>query len=361
MVAMMLLVSVVTLIALYFAQRSLAANVADDLEHEFEGELAGLQKAQEVRHAALVERCRALVRKQRIRAAFEDDAIDLLYLNAEDELRDITALRDDGSTPALRAQFYRFLDPHGAVIRPTNPRSVGALSPEEEAKLALPVVPEKQQIGYLVRRGPDGADSVSEVMAMPIISTETPDVIAALVLGFKPFEPGSGHAETGMKSGIWVEGRLHSSAMSAAAKGALAPDVERVIAGPNRANEAIRVNIEGTPHLLFARLLNPASAFPIAHEICVYPLATLAARQHDLRWQVLGAGGALLLLGLAGSHLVASRLSTPVEKLAVESEEDRAQRARAEAALASTSADLQRSARFSADASHQLKTPVTVL
>jgi signal transduction histidine kinase len=50
-----------------------------------------------------------------------------------------------------------------------------------------------------------------------------------------------------------------------------------------------------------------------------------------------------------------------VERLAVDSAENRVQRARAEAALELTSEELQRSARFSADASHQLKTPVTVL
>jgi signal transduction histidine kinase len=50
-----------------------------------------------------------------------------------------------------------------------------------------------------------------------------------------------------------------------------------------------------------------------------------------------------------------------VEKLAVASEENRARRKRVEAVLASTNEELQRSARFSADASHQLKTPVTVL
>ena len=58
---------------------------------------------------------------------------------------------------------------------------------------------------------------------------------------------------------------------------------------------------------------------------------------------------------------MASRLSAPVEKLAVDSEENRTQRVRAVAALEMTSAELQRSVRFSADASHQLKTPVTVL
>jgi signal transduction histidine kinase len=68
------------------------------------------------------------------------------------------------------------------------------------------------------------------------------------------------------------------------------------------------------------------------------------------------------LLGAFGaSHVLAARLSRPVERLAVDSAENRVQRRRAEAALETTSRELQRSARFSADASHQLKTPVTVL
>lgn len=68
-----------------------------------------------------------------------------------------------------------------------------------------------------------------------------------------------------------------------------------------------------------------------------------------------------MVIGLFASQLIASRFAVPVEKLAVRSEQDRAQRQRVEAALETTSGELQRSARFSADASHQLKTPVTVL
>src|SRR5664280_1964224 len=83
--------------------------------------------------------------------------------------------------------------------------------------------------------------------------------------------------------------------------------------------------------------------------------------QRRLRWQFAGAGILLMLGGLAASNFLSARLSVPVVKLAVDSEENRAQRARAEAALGLTSEELQRSARFSADASHQLKTPVTVL
>ncbi|HEY0947028.1 MAG TPA: HAMP domain-containing sensor histidine kinase, partial [Opitutaceae bacterium] len=84
-------------------------------------------------------------------------------------------------------------------------------------------------------------------------------------------------------------------------------------------------------------------------------------RQRRLGWQIVGAGAALMLGGFAASHILSGRFSVPVEKLAHDSEENRTQRERAEAELKSTSAELQRAARFSADASHQLKTPVTVL
>ena len=69
----------------------------------------------------------------------------------------------------------------------------------------------------------------------------------------------------------------------------------------------------------------------------------------------------MLFGALIASHFLSTQLAEPVEKLAVDSEENLTQRVRAEAALELTHEELQRSARFSADASHQLKTPVTVL
>jgi signal transduction histidine kinase len=87
----------------------------------------------------------------------------------------------------------------------------------------------------------------------------------------------------------------------------------------------------------------------------------LLARQRRLHWEVLGAGTLLLLGGFIVSHFMSGRLAVPVKKLVSDSEEYRAQRERAEAALEISHEELQRSARFSADASHQLKTPVTVL
>ncbi|MBL9188186.1 MAG: HAMP domain-containing histidine kinase [Opitutaceae bacterium] len=358
-VATMVVVTLVTVLGLYVGERSLAGNAEADMRREFQGELAVLRNARAIRHAGLVERCRSLVRRSRIQSALEDDALDLLYPSAENELRDLMAPAADSApgtaAPGLQAKFYRFLGRDGAVIPANNPRAVGALSPAEEKQLALPALPAEPQTGYLTRETAAGEAMIFEVIAMPILSMETGEPIAALVLGFEPPAVGRREARSGMKIGVQVRGRLHSAALSPAAEAALAREVRDDQAAP------VRVLLEGEPHLLFAQRLNADSLYAPALEVCVFPLAELEARQARLRWQVLGAGALLLLVGLGGSHVVSARFAAPVEKLASDSEENRTQRARAEAALEMTSAELQRSARFSADASHQLKTPVTVL
>jgi signal transduction histidine kinase len=95
--------------------------------------------------------------------------------------------------------------------------------------------------------------------------------------------------------------------------------------------------------------------------VSVLSLAESAGQQRRLAWEFAGVGGLVLAGSFLASHFLSRRLSAPVERLAVDSKENRAHWHRAEAALESTSQELLRSARFSADASHQLKTPVTVL
>jgi signal transduction histidine kinase len=160
-----------------------------------------------------------------------------------------------------------------------------------------------------------------------------------------------------------LKGRLHSFSSPDDSSRAmmLGRQLARAIAPLDRGERSFRVELNGVPHLLFYKLLNPNSLFPPAYEICIYPLNDLLVRQRQLRWQIIGAGALLLLGAFAVSHIASARLSEPVTKLARDSAEDRAERERAEAALEKTSKELQRSARFSANTSHQLKTPVTVL
>jgi signal transduction histidine kinase len=363
--ALMLVVSGLTAVGLYLAQRNNAAEAEHDLQRDFQAELAKLHGVEELRHAALAERCRVLAQNPRIHAALEDNALDLLYPSAKDEMRDV--MQDEpGSTPAaqpgaLHVSFYRFLDGNGAVLPAPNPVDVGPLRPEEETQLALQPLPEKQQIGYIRRKPATGRETLDEVIALPIHSSETNEVIAALVVGFEPVPLAENRPGEELKSGIWVNGWLHMPALPESARASITQDVARMVAGPESGARSSRVQIEGASHLLFYKRLNPGSAFPPAYEVCIYSLQKVLARQRSLRWQIIGAGAALLIAGLIASHFISKRLSAPVEKLAVDSEENRARRKRVEAALASTHEELERSTRFSADASHQLKTPVTVL
>ena len=361
--AMMLVVSMMTALGLYLAQRNITTNAERHLQQEFQAELSSLHKLQELRHAALAERCRTLSEKPRIHAALEDNALDLLYPSAKDELRDLMEGDDPAPEQAastLHARFYRFLDSTGAVLPPPNSKDVGMVSRAAEAQLAFNKLPDKQQIGYL--SDIDFAkDTVNEVTAVPIFSTETGDLISALVVGFKPFELMSRGAGAGIKSGVWVDGRLNLPSLPKSAQDVLAGEIRDVVKNGDSAQNNFTVRVNGAPHLLFYKRLNPNSLFPPAYEICVYPLAGWIAQLHRLRWQIGGAGAVLLLGGFVASHFVAVRFSKPVEQLALDSEKNRAQRKRAEAALASTSEKLKRSTRYSADASHQLKSPVTVL
>ncbi len=362
--AMMVVVSTITAVGLYVAQHNLAAAVARELQSQFQSELAALHNVQEIRQAALVERCRALVRKPRIHAALEDNALDLLYPSAKDELRDITLegrVPVDSAAHALQADFYRFLDLKGGVISPPNIAEVGELSPAEEARLALHGVPREQQLGYLVRHtGPD-TQAVTEVLSVPIISTETDEPIAALALGFRPVVLGGRRTSDGMTSGIWVEGRLHLDSLPESVQQQVGIEVSRAILGSTAGENRLKLDVDGVPHLVFFNRLNPDSLYSPAYEVCLFSLVDLLARQRALRWQIVGAGTIMILVGFAASHFFSARLSVPVEKLAVDSAVNREGRERAESALEQTNVELQRSIRFSSDASHQLKTPVTVL
>jgi signal transduction histidine kinase len=355
----MLVVTLVTGAGLYFALREAAANFEDELQRDFRSKLDSERRVEEIQYAALTEHCRSLARRPRIHAALEDGALDLLYPSASDELRDLTGPDDDPSMPGLHANYYRFLDIHGAVISPPNPDEVGRLGASDEAQLALKALPDQQQIGCLYRGGVTGKETVDELIAVPIVSTETGEVISALVLGFTFPEPDD--TTTGIKSGIWLHGRVHLPTLGEAPEATLSAEVTTAIASTGEPGGRFTTQIGGVPNVVFYNLVNSSSLFPPAYQVCIYPIADFLERQRRMRWQIIGAGAALILAGLLGSKIISDHLSQPVEQLAKDSVKNRVQREQAEARLESTHLELQRSSRFSADTSHQLKTPVTVL
>lgn len=346
MISMMLVVCAVTALALWIAQNKVTTDMQRQARQSFQNEIATLHREWEVRHTALLERSRSLASKPRIHAALEDNALDLLYPNARDELRDV--MDGEGEHP-LHARFYRFLGSDGKVIPAPPGVDAGILSSAEEARLSMPRLPDTQQIGYLAHD-----DGMDEIIASPIISTDTDEVIACIVLGFKPF--GLKGLSRDVNAGIWTNGRLYLPDAPPDTIARLSAAIRyRGVGAPSE------ISINGNPYFLLAQLLNPDSLFPPAHEVCLYSFADAVERRRQLRWQILGAGSLLLLGAGLLSHLVSGRLSVPVKQLAVDSARNEMRREEAEAALQQTSVELHRSMRFSADTSHQLKTPITVL
>src|SRR5437899_11433630 len=189
--AMMVIVAALTALGLYLAQRKVTADAERNLQENFQAELSALHKLEELRHAALADRCNALAAKSRIHAAIEDNALDLLYPSAKDELRDLMEGEEpppEQAAQSLHARFYRFLDSKGAVIKPLNPYDVGELDAKTEAQLDLGKLPDTQQIGYMQKNTKAVGGSNDEVIAVPIFSIDTGDVICALVIEFGPLE-----------------------------------------------------------------------------------------------------------------------------------------------------------------------------
>jgi hypothetical protein len=221
MAAMMLVVGLLTFAGLYFAQGKALASAEAEHHREFRAALAALNAAQATRADHLAERCRTLVGNPRIHAALEDDALDLLYISARDELSDLMRPVPAGASPQspVHARFYRFLDINGAVIPPPKNHDAGALGPGEEAQLSLPRLPLSTQLGWVNRKeGPHGDEALVEVIATPIVSTDTRRAIAALVVGLTP-TPVSGLTATGdIRAGLWSGGRLQLAGLEPAAR-----------------------------------------------------------------------------------------------------------------------------------------------
>jgi len=363
MAAIMLVVALLTVAGLSIAARSAVAGAERELHAEFRAALDALNTAREVRALHLAQRCRLLVENSRIHAALEDDALDLLYISARDELSDLMAATSAaGRGSPVRARFYRFLDARGSVILPPNDYDAGAVSRDQSSRLGLSHLPVEAQIGFIpqLREGADGGE-IDEVVTTPIVSTESNRAIAALVVGLATEISTASPGRNGIRRGLWVEGHLDLAGVSAVTRSELAQAMTALFPVSAAPSTATTIEAGGRRFLLLGQPLNRGSLYPAAFEVFLYPLDASAAEQSRVRWEILGGGALFLLVGMVASHLIAVRLSRPVERLAIDSEANATERSRAEAALELTQAELERSARFSANASHQLKTPVAVL
>src|SRR5262249_40898626 len=118
-----------------------------------------------------------------------------------------------------------------------------------------------------------------------------------------------------IRSGIWFDQRLYSATIPETDQQWVARLLPREIEAFERPREDFIVPLAGVPHRVFYRLLNPSSPLPPAYRIGLYSLAGVRQTLADLRWRILGSGGAALLGALALSLLLSHGLSVPIQQL----------------------------------------------
>lgn len=364
--AVLLLIMVATVGVLLYTQRKLAADAETGMEREFQAAFESLREVNALRSGMLLDRCRDLVRRLHLESAPSMVRPAPLYEATRSVLggvmRDEEETAPDHGGAGFHVEFYRFLDENGRVLEPEQTETAGKLLAGELRQLVLPGAwSDTPQFGTLIREQRDADGPLYDIITVPLVIPGRKGLSPRLVLGIEPASQNVAAPAQGIRHGTYTRGRLFLDGLKDGDDERLSEAISAQLAAGPAAMRPRVCTVAGEPNLMLVQQTNPGSGYPPVYQVGLYPLATVRALQRQLRWQILGLGMLFLLGGLVASRMLASRFARTVERLVEVSAQDRYRRRHAESALREVSADLQRAARFSSDASHQLKTPVTVL
>ena len=345
---MMLIVVLLTAATVYIAGKNLRANQQRTLEQQFHSQVSSYLALQEAQSTAIREKCRALSRSVRLRAALEEQDVEDLYRNALTELQPVlggVALDDSRS---VHASFFRFFDGKGTLL-PTHDEAAGEIDNArlDEALAAIGYSvrdASDQNIGFVVTGSGDGASALRELIVTNIRDWNGRG-LGALVLGFgiNDMRLAQSSAAREMKNGIWLDQHFYIQGLSAPDRHTIA-HVLNSTAKPHSGG-SFGIDLQSGPHLLFYKCLNPASRLAAAYEVCIYPLAAALHEEQVLRWRIVAFGAAVLLTGLTASLFLTRTLARPVDQLAATSAENVTLRKLAEQDLRETNRELEKTLR----------------
>lgn len=347
LLAMMLVVVIVTTVTLYVSERNLRASHQQAFEAQFQNQIHAFVALQESRSRAISEKCLALSRSVRLRAALAEGDSDDLYRNALSELQAVLESREDdgnrrGDSP--RASFFRFFNAQGAIVPPTehgaglndDPSLDATLAPMGQALQDL----DQQDVTFIALSGGHQPGALREVVLTKIADWKG-TILGALALGF-PLPSGTNaevNSGAGIKTGTWINHQLYAAGLGTMDRDAVSTRIDRAIREAPAGH--LRVALADGVYLLFYNALEAGSQFSPAYQVCLYPLVRSLHEQEVLRWRIVGLGTIVLLAGFGASLFLTQKLSQPVDKIVAISEENLSKRQQAEEDLRETNRQLE--------------------
>lgn len=357
-VAMTLVVAGVTGATLYVASKRVQATYQHQFEHQFQQQLAYFSEVRLRQLNELVRKCDALGKSVRIASALEtaieDNDPDFVYDNLSTEI-DVLAKATETTNPALtklreamrRGQSSRsssqrdrerdrfqsnlfnlaVVDSGGRILVPEKKRATFMFRPDMRNRTEVfslfkehpaAEVLKEQEIGYLPLRKEADSAQLREIILTPIINQGTGETIGALIMGFPVRDFGETamyqFSERALQSGIWLGGRMYSRTIPEEVHGAVSSRIHDVLQNSAVSSKDV-IDVQGVPHRLIYKVLNPESLFPPAVQVGLYSMHEVLAEQAELRNKAMGFGAVALLTGIGFIFLISHGFSKPLEQL----------------------------------------------
>jgi class 3 adenylate cyclase len=357
LLAMMLVVGGVSVSTLIITQRHVQATYQRLYSAQFNRQIAYFLSLQESRLSSVKDLSLSLSSNAQMIAALTQKPIarSVLYNTTNEEERLILgSLIEErklvGTTRLRKIQtmIFRFLDSSGKMIQPLTNSILrfGMVAPkriEQRLSLLRGAIdsPERQQVGYLSMaslpplrpQAQKGAGSqpgeetnaiLQEVIVTKFIDPQTERLAGMLVVGFPipdlvPLPKGTRDVsgDEPIRAGILLEDHLYADPailpepLASEATTALTNQVQTA----RKDRDEFDWQFQNVHYRMFYQLLNAGSALPPAYQVCLYSLEESLSAQRDLRWVILGTGGAVLAVALLLSVLLAHGFSVPIRDL----------------------------------------------
>jgi len=353
--AMSLIVAGVTGATIVVTQQRVQAAYQHLFEQQFRMQIEFFSERQRARLESVRNQCKDVASSTRLIAAINANDAGV-YENLSLALREgarasspagdsssallgaLAAMRKSPGPPGAMPRmadmpFIRLLTPGGEPIATDDPRFGAPRRSLVARKFIEPLRDmmnkassgglKEQEVGYLALDLDDDQVQLREFIITPIVDPDDGSTLGALVVGLPltdlgekvmyDFSRKADHGE--LLSGIWLDGRIYTQTVPEGVRELVAHQIGRTLARGADSAHDVTAWVNGVPHRVFFKVLNPGSPLPPACQVRLYSLAGVRAEQRDLRLRI-GGFGLLALGGALGLILFISHgLTVPINEL----------------------------------------------